>query len=111
MIHGDLLYKQLIRPTIVFRAPLPLPAPTSGDWKFCNANVFTLIRVQPCKLLDRHIHEDLGVPLSTDHIRALRVLTQSYLTSGNPKFGNSTDSYHNRGFVSSPDPKAEEGRS
>ena len=62
----------------------PLPAPMS------RGNRFTIQVSPPCYwcpwyVSDRQIHEDLGVPLFADHIRAMTESTDSKLADvGNP---------------------------
>ena len=47
IMKGVLLYKQLIRPWWIMRAPPggPLPAHTAGGCRFYNLSVFALLRV------------------------------------------------------------------
>ena len=48
------------------------------------------------------IHEDLGVPLFANHIRALTESIDSKLADvGNPQYGNSADIYADRGLTPS----------
>jgi hypothetical protein len=49
----------------------PLPASMSGDYRCYNPSAFALLLVPLGTLSNRQIHEDLGVPLFADHIRAL----------------------------------------
>ena len=55
------------------RAPRggPLPAPMPGGYRCYNPSVCALLLVSPRYVSNRQIHEDLGVPLFADHIRAL----------------------------------------
>jgi len=49
----------------------PLPAPMSGGYRCYNPSVFASLLVPHWNVSNRQIHEDLGVPLFADHIRAL----------------------------------------
>jgi hypothetical protein len=61
----------------------PLPAPMSGGYRCYNPRVFTLLLGTVVR--NRQIHEDLGVPLFADHIRALTASFDSKLADvGNP---------------------------
>ena len=85
--NGVLLYKQLIRPMMVYACPA---------WK--SAACFHFQRLQvlqskclrlatgaPWYVINRQIHEDLGVSLFADHIRALTESFDSKLVDvGNP---------------------------
>jgi len=69
------------------RAPRggPLPALMSGGYRCCNPSVFALLLVPPWYVSNRQAHEDLGVPLFADHIRALTESFDSKLADvGNP---------------------------
>jgi len=60
-------------------------APMSGDYKCYNPSVFALLLLPPWYASNRQIHEDLGVPLLADHIRALTATFNSKLADvGNP---------------------------
>jgi hypothetical protein len=55
---------------------------------------------------EQQIHEDLFVPLFADHTRALNASSDSKLADvGNLWYGNSTDTYADRGLTLSPDTK------
>jgi len=71
--NGVLLYKQLIRPLMDCACPAwsPLPARISGGYRCYNPSVFASLLVPLGYVSNRHIHENLGVPLFADHIRAL----------------------------------------
>ena len=71
--NGVLLYKQLIRPMMDYACPA---------WRSAGRTHVRRLQVLQCKCLrlatdapwyvnNRQIHEDLGVPLFADHIRAL----------------------------------------
>ena len=54
----------------------PLPAPMSEGYRCCSPSVSALLH---------EIHEDLGIPLFADHIRALTESFDSKLADeGNP---------------------------
>ena len=54
-----------------------------GGYRCCNPSVFALLLVPPVR--NRQIHEDLGVSLFADHIRALTASFDSKLAEvGNP---------------------------
>jgi hypothetical protein len=85
--NGVLLYKQLIRPIMDYACPA---------WKSCVRSHVRRLQVLQSKCLrlatgapwyvsNRQIHEDLGVPLFADHIRALTVSFDSNLgDAGSP---------------------------
>jgi hypothetical protein len=56
----------------------------SGGYRFCNPSAFALLLIPPGTKVAQ-IHEDLGVPLLADHIRAP---TESFISMladvGNP---------------------------
>jgi hypothetical protein len=60
-----------------------MPAPMSGGYRCYNPSVFALLLVPLVR--NRQIHEDLGVSLFVDHIRALTASFDSKLGDvGNP---------------------------
>jgi hypothetical protein len=85
--NGVLLYKQLIRPMMEYACPA---------WRSTARNHVRRLQVLQSKCLrlatcapwyvsNRQIHEDLGVPLFADHIRALTGSCDSKLADvGNP---------------------------
>jgi hypothetical protein len=85
--NGVLLYKQLIRPMMNYACPA---------WRFAarthvrrlqvlQSRCLRLATGAPWYVSSRQIHEDLGVPLFADHIRALTVSFDSKLADvGNP---------------------------
>jgi hypothetical protein len=80
-----------------------------GGYRCYNPSVFALLLVPLVR--NRQIHEDLGVPSSAEHIRALTASFDSKLVDvGNPQYGNLTDTYADRGLTPSPDAKAKGGR-
>jgi hypothetical protein len=60
----------------------------------------------PCYVHSRQIHEHLGVPLFAGHVRALTASCDSKLAD---VYGNSADTYADRGLTPSPDAKAKGG--
>ena len=92
--NGVLLYKQLIRPMMDYACPA---------WRSAALSHVRRLQVLQCKCLrlatgapwyvsSRHIHENLGVPLFADHIRALTEIFDSKLADvGTPYYGNSAD--------------------
>ena len=69
------------------RAPLggPLPAPMSGGYSCYNPSVSALLMVPPWYVSNSQIHEDLGVSLFADHIRAVTASFDLKLADvGNP---------------------------
>jgi hypothetical protein len=85
--NGVLLYKQLIRPMMDYACPA---------WRSVARTHVRILQVLQSKCLrlatgapwyvgSREIHEDLGVPLFADHIRALTASFDSKLADvGNP---------------------------
>jgi hypothetical protein len=65
----------------------------------------------PWYVSNRQIHDDLGILLFADHIRTLTASFDSNLAdAGNPSYGNSANTYADRGLTLSPDAKAKVGR-
>ena len=58
----------------------PLPAPKSGDCGCYNPSVSALLLVPAGT--NRHVHEDLGVPLCVDHIRGMEASFHSKFPDG-----------------------------
>ena len=71
--NGVLLYKQLIRPMMDYACPAWRSAGRSHvrSYRCYNPSVFASLLVPHWNVSNRHIHEDLGVSLFADHIRAL----------------------------------------
>jgi hypothetical protein len=92
--NGVLLFKQLIRPMMDYACPA---------WKSAARTHVRRLQVLQSKCLrpatgvlwyisTRQIHEDLGVPLFADHVKALTASFDSKLADmGNPQYGNSAD--------------------
>jgi hypothetical protein len=103
---GVLLYKQLIRPLMGYACPIwRSVAPTHvRRLKVLQSKCLRLVTGATWYLSNRQIHKDLSVPLFADHIRALTASFDSRLTDvGNPYFGNSADTYADRGLAPPPD--------
>jgi hypothetical protein len=76
-----LLYKQLIRPMMDYACPAWRSAARSHvrRLQMLQSKCLRLVTVAPWYVSNRQIHEDLGVPLFADHIRALTVSFDSKL--------------------------------
>jgi hypothetical protein len=85
--NGVLLYKQLIRPMMDYACPAWRAAARSHVRRLqvLQSKCLRLVTGAPWYLSNRQIHEDLGVPLFADHIRALTASFDSRLADvGNP---------------------------
>jgi len=85
--NGVLLYKQLIRPLMEYECPAWRSAACSHVRRLqvLQSKCLRLTTGAPWYVSSRQIHEDLGVPLFPDHIRALTESFDSKLTDvGNP---------------------------
>jgi len=85
--NGVLLYKQLIHPMMDFACPAWRSAARSHVRKLqvLQSKCLRLATGAPWYVSNRQIHEDLGVPLFADHIRALTESFGSKLADvGNP---------------------------
>ena len=83
---GVLLYKQLIRHMMDYACPACRHAALTHVrmLQVLNSRFFTLLPVS-LVVSNRQIHEDLGVPLFADHIRAIIASFDSDLADvGNP---------------------------
>jgi len=71
--NGVLLYKQLIRPLMNYSCPAWRSAARSHIRRLqvLQSQCLRLATGVPWYVSNRQIHEDLGVPLFVDHIRAL----------------------------------------
>jgi hypothetical protein len=71
--NGVLLYKQLICTMRDYACPARRSAARSHvrRLKVLQSKCLRLVTGAPCYVSIRQIHEDLGVPLFADHIRAL----------------------------------------
>jgi len=111
--NGVLLYKQLILPMMDYAGPGLRSAVRSHVRRLLvlQSNCLRCATSAPCYVSNRQIHEDLGVPLFADHIRDLTANFVSKLPdAGNPQYGNSEDTYADRGLTSSPGAKIKGGR-
>jgi len=79
--NGVLLYKQLIRPMMDYACPAWRSAARSyvRRLQVLQSKCLRLATGAPWYVSHRQIHEDLGVPLFADHIRALTVSFDSKL--------------------------------
>jgi hypothetical protein len=99
--NGDLPYKQLIRPMMDYACTAWRVAVCSHVLRLqvLQTKCLRLATGAPWYVRNRQIHEDLGVPLFTDHIRALPASFNSKLADvETPLYGNSADTYAHRGF-------------
>ena len=71
--NGVLLYKQLIRPMMDYACPAWRSTAHSHVRRLqvLQSKCLRLAAGAPWYVSNRQIHEDLGVPLFADHIRAL----------------------------------------
>jgi hypothetical protein len=84
---GVLLYKQLIRPMMDYACPVCRSAARSHvrRLKVLQSKCLRLATGAPWYVSNRQIHEDVGVPLLADHIRAFTASSDSKLGDvGNP---------------------------
>ena len=79
--NGVLLYKQLIRSMMDYACPAWRSAGRSHvrRLQMLQSKCLRLAISAPCYVSNRQIHEDLGVPLFADHIRALTESSDSKL--------------------------------
>jgi len=79
--NGVLLYKQLIRPMVDYACPLWRSAARSHVRRLqvLQSKCLRLATGAPWYVSNRQIHEDVGVPLFADHIRALTASFDSKL--------------------------------
>ena len=79
--NGVLLYKQLIRPMMDYACPAWRSADRTHVRRLqvLQSKCLRLATGAPWYVSNRQIHEDLGVPLFADHIRALTVSFDSKL--------------------------------
>ena len=75
--NGVLLYKQLIRPMMDYA--FPAAHTHVRRLQVLQSTCLRLATVAPWYVSNRQIHEDLGVPLFADHIRALTASLDSML--------------------------------
>ena len=79
--NGVLLYKHLIRPTMDYACPACRSAARTHvrSLQALPSKYLRLATGAPWYVSNRHIHEDLGVPLFAVHIRALTASFDSKL--------------------------------
>jgi hypothetical protein len=79
--NGVLLYKKLIRPMMDFACPAWSSAAHThvGRVHVLQSKFLRLVTCAPWYVSNRQIHEDLGVLLFADHIRALTASFDSIL--------------------------------
>jgi hypothetical protein len=85
--NGVLLYEQLIRPTMDYAGPAWRSADRTHVRRLqvLQSKCLRLTTGAPWYVSNRQIHENLGVPLFVDHIRALTANFNSKLADvGNP---------------------------
>jgi hypothetical protein len=85
--NGVLLYRQLIRPMMDYACPTWRSAARTHVRRLqvLQSKCLRLATGAPWYVSNRQIHEDLGVPLFADHIRALTMNFDSKFTDvGNP---------------------------
>jgi hypothetical protein len=85
--NGVLLYKELIRSMmyLAFTARRSAARTHVRNLQVLQYMCFRLVNGAPWYLCNRHIHEDLGIPLLADHIRALKTSFDLKLDDvGNP---------------------------
>jgi hypothetical protein len=110
--NGVLLYKQLIRPMMDYACPAWRSAARSHVRRLqvLQFKCLRLVTGAPWYVRNRQIHEDFGVPLFADHIRALTASFDSNLADvGNPLV-RQLGRYADRGLTPSPGAKAKGGR-
>jgi hypothetical protein len=81
--NGVLLYKQLVRPMMDYACPAWRSSVRTNVRKLqvLQSKCPHLVTCAPWYLRNRQIHEDLGVPLFADHIRALTASFESKLAN------------------------------
>jgi hypothetical protein len=111
--NGVLLYKQLTCHMPDYACPAWRSAARTQVRRLqvLQSKCLRLATVTRIFVSNRQIHEDLGVPLFVNHIRALTGSFDSNLADvGTPYFGNSADIYADQGLTPSPDANAKCGR-
>jgi hypothetical protein len=103
--HGVLLCKQLMRPMMDYACPAWRSAAHVRRVQVLQSKCLRLATGVPWYVSNRQIHEDPGVPLFADHIRAQ---TASF-DVGNPLV-RQLGRYADRGLTPSLDAKAKGGR-
>jgi hypothetical protein len=110
--NGVLLYKQLIRPMIDHACPAWRSAARTHvrRLRVFQSKCLRLAAGAPRYVSNRQIHEDLGLPLSADHIRALTASFDSKLADVGNSLVRQLGRYADRGLTPPPDAKAKGGR-
>jgi hypothetical protein len=107
--NGVLLYKQLICPMMDYACPTWRSAARTHvpRLQVLQSKCLCLATRAPWYVSNRQIHEDLGVPLFADHIRALTESFGSRLADvGNPLAQQLGRYQTDRGLTPSPEAKA-----
>ena len=82
-----------------------------GNLQVLQSKCLRLATGAPWYVSNRQIHEDLCVPLFLDHIMAVTASFDSRSADvGNPQYGNSADTYADRGLTPLSDAIAKGGR-
>jgi hypothetical protein len=111
--NGVLLYKQLIHPMIGYACPAWRSAARTNVRRLqvLQSKCPRLATGAPWYVSNRQIHEDLGVPLFSEHIRAPTASFDSKLADvGNHLVRQIGKTYTDRGLTPPPDTKAKGGR-
>jgi hypothetical protein len=85
--NGELLYRQLIHPTMDYTCPIWRSAARSyvQNLEVLQSKCLRIAGNAPWYVGNRQIHEDLGIPFFGDHIRALSGSVDSKVADvGNP---------------------------
>jgi hypothetical protein len=85
--NSVLLYKQLVRPMMVYACPVWRAATRSHIKKLqvLHSKSLRIATNAPWYIVNKQIHDDLGVPYFSDHIRSLTERFDSKLADvGNP---------------------------
>jgi hypothetical protein len=96
--NGVLLYKQLIRPMMDYACPIWRSAVqhTLINYKCLQSKCLRVATNAPWNVGNKQIHEDLGIPFFTGHMRAMTESFDSKLADV-WKFGNLEGTYANQG--------------
>jgi len=103
--NAVVLYKQLIRPMMDYACPPWRSAARSHVRRLqvLQSKCLCLAIGAPWYVRSRQTQKDLCVPLFAEHIRVLTVIVDSKLAHlENPFYGNSSDTYADRGLTASP---------
>jgi hypothetical protein len=110
--NGVLVYTQLIRPMMDYACPAWRSAARTPVRRLqvLQSKCLRLATGAPWYVSERQIHEDLGVPLFADHIRARTASFDSTLAEVENSLVRQLDRYADRELTPSPDAKAKGGR-